>query len=233
MYLLKNFLGLTDRLAGLFARKAQTGGSALVEEARELVARGEVNSFATGNHERLNQFFNKLPETAYGTYKEAIRALRVLSNAGCTPALQYRHTIGAERMGDEFFEGKDYRAYVVEHSVAYINGRNDVLRYMAGYCEGKFTGEEDKVGVLEAVDFIKNMRADYLRGSELNIVCGEYPEIRVVLRGDLMVYRAANTSDRKLAYTYLQEAREHGVSPKINMDQAFKTIMGRLSPEVP
>lgn len=223
-----DFLKYVSQLTSLFTKKAQQDSSALVKEARELVMSGEASAFTTGKNEKLNRFFNKLSDTPYGAYGEVIRALRVLSDAGCAPALKYRHTVAAERMGYECFEGNAYLSYVIEHSVAYINGNNGVFRHMADYCEGKTIGAAEKAELLKTIDSIRNMEPGYFHQRELNILRDEHPEIPVVLGGDLLVYRAANTADRKLAYAYLSEARENGVSARINMDQAFNTIMARL-----
>lgn len=200
-------------------------------------------------NERLLPFFEKLKTTPHGSYEHAIKALRVLSDAGWTAAAHYRRKDGAAQMGNQFFDGKDYIPYVIEHSVAYLNGRKDLLQTIALYYEDNpIDSAADRNGVLAVVNLLKDTigegrysgaKRDWFDSLyvpqetviELRSIWNEHPEIPAVLRGDLMVHRAVNTPDRSLARIYFQNAQERGVSSKIDIDHMYKELFAAPSPK--
>lgn len=225
----------------MFARKAQPLNLSLADEARAMVTGGLLTMPSFARKKALVEFYEKLNGTR-GDYQHAIRALRVLSDAGCKEAHDYRCKVGTGRMGNQFFESRDYIPYVIEHSVAYINGRDDVLAAIAFYCENEAANARERNGVLGAVNFLKDMigegerrgdTPDWFRSlhfshgtiDELRRLWNEHPDIVKILRGDLMVFRAANTPDTRLALAYFREARGNGVGRMdLNLHRAYEII---------
>lgn len=229
----------------LFGKKTKAPEPALVAEARELARALAPSMSPAEQNKSLQPFFDRLEATPHGSYSEAVQALRVLAEAGFVTALWYRHMVASVKMGKAFLDNKSYIPYVIEHCVAYINvskvnSNQKVLEQMAQFCENAAipAGKE----IAAAVDFLKDVdgRQDWFASlsspppfswmaSELRRVWSEHPQIPDILRGDLMVYRAAKAPNYARARVCYQEALQNGVSARIDADQAFKEIFGALA----
>lgn len=237
---IKNTLAsLRDRFKGAFLFETYNP----VPGAQALVADGVID----GNEirdPRFQEFFASLDRIVDQGYSGAIEALRVLGDAGSKPAMQFRRTHGAVIMGNQYFQAKAFVPSVIEHTLAYSNGSNDVFRLIAIYTEGLGDNRSDCEGMAEAVRYLTNLPKGDLGVSmlrsrlsmeaipqdELCRVWAENPELQHLLRGDLGMYRARVLALHEMnrdAYRTYVDAMGNQPSPRINRDEWYSAMFVR------
>jgi hypothetical protein len=234
------FAFLMDLNGGLKKAFAPTQPYDVVAAAKQLVADGVINNGQERFDPRYEAFFISLDRFNSCGYADAVSALDVLSAAGCKSAGEFRRSKGAEIMGYQHFQGKDYVPYVVEHTLSYLNGNDGVFRHMARYAESRREGIDYR-GTSAAVNFLTTLPegdwgaiclnekladagippANTLRAWTQN------PEIPKILRTDFRMFRAsylADNGNREAAYQHYTEAVHEGLSPRVDRDIWFRNM---------
>lgn len=235
----KVFSFLTDWNGRLHQAFAPTQPYDVVAAAEQLVADGVINGKEKFDP-RFEQFFISLDRFNNSGYAEAITALNVLDQAGCKPAADFRRGKGAEIMGYQHFQGKDYVPYVVEHALSYLHGNDGVFRHMARYAESKREGIDYRGtrGALEyltrlpgghsgAIKLVDTLMEAGIPPDNTARAWAENPEIPHILRGDLRMFRArylAENDQRQAAYEHYTNAVHEGLSERVDRDAWYRDM---------